>query len=184
MRTAELLDSHGKHEWILRARIFAILRMTGCINFIDELIAHRLTDISLPFTETNLPNAVKGASARTRDIDLQSLVLTPHVADLEKGGANHKSFGRSADEYFVFKKELGSGRFGQVDHVWSRLSLGEFARKPIPRGRSLKKDKEAINNFKDEVKMLKHLSHRHLVRLIRSYTDPNYVGLIMCQSPI
>lgn len=182
LRMAELLEHYGKHEWSLRPRIFAILRMIGCVAVIDEFLCHNLTDIALPFTETNLPNAVKGPKARSRFIDLQSLVLTPHVADLEKAGAGHKNFSRSADEYFISKRELGSGGFGQVDHVWSRLSLDDFARKRISRGRSFKKDKVQIAMFQNELETMKKLSHRHLVKLVGSYTDPTYVGLIM--SPV
>lgn len=180
VRVAELLALFGKEQWSYRPRTFAILRMIGCTEAIDGFIADRLSDISLPYTERNLPSAVKGPQARSRFIDLQGLVLTPHVADLEKGGASHKHFPRGADNYYISKKELGSGGFGQVDHVWSRLSLGGFARKRIPRGRSFKRDKVAIANFEKELKVLKLLSHRHLVRLMGSYTDPDYVGLIMC----
>ena len=89
-RVAELLHLYGKEQWSLRPRTFAILRMIGCTEAIEGFIGERLSDISLPYTETNLPTAVRGPKARSRFVDFQSLVLTPHVADLEKGGANHK----------------------------------------------------------------------------------------------
>jgi serine/threonine protein kinase len=139
--------------------------MTESIDAIDAFIADHLSDFSLPYTEENLPNAVKGEKARRRFLDLQNLVLRTHAADLEKGG-NHLYCPRSADDYFQSLKELGDGGFGQVDHVWSRLSLKDYARKRIPRGRSFKRDKINIANFEKELKTLKLLRHRHLVRLI------------------
>lgn len=104
------------------------------------------------------------------------------IADLEKDEGSHKHFSQSADQYFTRIKELGSGDFGQVDHVWSRLSLDSFARKRIPRGRSFKESKVAIRNFENELTTLKRVSHTHLVKLKGSYTDPAWVGLIM--SPV
>ena len=176
-RITELLKLHGKSEWSKRPRTFTLLRMTGSAEAIEAFIADHLSDFSLPYTEQNLPNAVKGAEARARFLDLQNLVRT-HAADLEKGG-KHMYFPQSANDYFQSLRELGEGGFGQVDQVWSRLSLRDFARKRIPRGRSFQRDKAAIANFEKELGTLKLLSHRHLVRLIGSYTDPKFVGLIM-----
>ena len=178
IRIQELLKLHGKSEWSMRPRTFTLLRMTESVDAIDAFIADHLSDFSLPYTEENLPNAVKGDKARRRFLDLQNLVLRTHAADLEKGG-NHLYCPQSADDYFQSLKELGDGSFGQVDHVWSRLSLKDYARKRIPRGRSFKRDKVNIANFVKELETLKLLQHRHLVRLIGSYTDPKWVGLIM-----
>ena len=176
-RISELLRLHGKSEWGKRPRTFTLLRMIGSTDTIEAFIADHRSDFSLPYTEQNLPNAIKGAQARARFLDLQNLVRT-HAADLEEGG-RHMYFPQSANDYFQKLKELGEGGFGQVDHVWSRLSLRDFARKRIPRGRSFKSDKAAIANFENELGTLKLLSHQHLIRLIGSYTDPKFVGLIM-----
>lgn len=178
VRISELLMLHGKPEWSRRPRTFALLRLIESVDAIEVFITERLSDFALPYTEENLPNAIKGATSRRRFLDLQNLVLRTHAADLEKGG-NHMYFPQSADAYFQSLKELGDGGFGQVDHVWSRLSLRDFARKRIPRGRSFKRDKQAIASFEKELENLKLLSHRHLVKLIGSYTDKHWVGLIM-----
>ena len=175
---SDLLKLFGKHEWGKRPRTFTLLRMIDSTDAIEAFIFDNLSDFALPYTEKNLPNAVKGAQSRRRFLDLQSLVLRTHAADLEKGG-HHLTFPQSADDYFQSLRELGGGGFGQVDHVWSRLSLRDFARKRIPRGRSFKQDKVMIANFAKELETLKLLKHRHLVQLIGSYTDPNWVGLIM-----
>lgn len=177
VRISDLLKLHGKIEWSRRPRTFALLRMISSIDAIEAFIAENLTDLSLPYTERNLPKAVKGTQCRQRFLDLQSLVKT-HAADLEKEG-RHITFPQSADNNFQSLRPLGGGGFGEVDHVWSRLGLRDFARKRIARGRNFKQDKMNIANFTKELETLKLLKHRHLVQLIGSYTDPEYVGLIM-----
>ena len=177
-RVAELLELVGKREWSRRPRTYTILRSIGCAEAIEDFITDRLSDFALPYTEENLPASVKGSRARSMFLGLQKHVLKPHAADLEQGGS-HKHFSESGDEYFKSMKELGSGGFGQVDHVWSKLSLRDFARKRIPRGRSFKEDKVVIANFVQELTTFKLLSHQHLVKLVGSYTDSLWVGLIM-----
>jgi hypothetical protein len=184
-RISELLLHSGKPEWSRRPRTFALLRMIQCTEAIEGFIAEKLSDFYLPYTERNLPDAIKGSEARRRFLDLQYLVLTPRVgeiADLERGESSHKHFSQSADEYFTRIKELGSGGFGTVDHVWSKLSFDSFARKRIERWKSFKDSRTAIRSFENELATLKTVSHKHLVKLKGSYTDPLCVGLLM--SPV
>ena len=175
---SDLLELYGKHEWSLRPRTFAILRMIDCMDVLEGFISGQFSDVSLPYSEENLPNMVKGARARNLFLKVQNLVLTPS-AEIEKNPTKHQRFARSADKYYIEKRELGAGGFGQVDMVISRASLKSYARKRIPRGRSFKKDNAVIRSFENELKLLKLLSHRHLVRLAGSYTDPNWVTLLM-----
>ncbi|OCL09242.1 kinase-like protein, partial [Glonium stellatum] len=94
----------------------------------NGFVAENLTDISLPYTERNLPHSIKGEEQRARFLSLQKVVLNQEIADLEKEGGPHRHFIRSADEHFPSLKQLGTGGFG---------------------------------------------------KLVGSYTDPQYVGLIM-----
>jgi hypothetical protein len=179
VRVADWCAMYGKREWSLRPRTFIILHMIGCREAVDEFVQHGYSDIALPYTAANLPKAVRGDKARRQFLDLQNFVLTAHAEHLEKEGESHQNVEGSADDYFITVKELGRGSFGQVDHVVGRLSIDHFARKRIPRGKSFKRDQEAIKSFETELKTLKTLSHRHLVKLISSYTDQNWVGLVM-----
>jgi hypothetical protein len=174
---SEWCSTNGFQEWGMRPRTFVILHMMGCPEAIDGFVEEALFDIAIPYTEENLPRVIKG-SRRREFIDYQQHVLTAHAKDLEDGG-NHQNVDGSADSFFWTEKELGSGGFGVVDYVISRQSLRPFARKRIARGRSFKKDREAIRMFENELKNLKLLSHRHLVKYIGSYTDKKHVGLIM-----
>ena len=171
-------DSNGFQEWGKRPRTLVILHMIGCPEAVDGFVSQALSDIALPYSEENLPRVLKGPK-RAHFLTHQRRVLSEQAIDLERPGSLHCNIDGNADVHFHLHRELGSGGFGTVDHVFSRLSLQPFARKRIPRGRSFKKDQDAIQMFENELKTLKALSHRHLVRLIGSYTDRKFVGLIM-----
>jgi serine/threonine protein kinase len=179
LKFENLLQLSGKFEWSKRPRTFAILKMIGCTEALEGFIAEQKSDFYLPYTDYNLPSAVKGARNRNLFLSLQGRVLNQDAKDLVQPGGSHKHFDSEPERFFIQHKELGHGGFGSVDHVVDRLRWDHFARKRIPRGRSFKKDKEAIESFENELKTLKQLSHIHLVKLVGSYTDPKYVGLIM-----
>lgn len=70
-------------------------------------------------------------------------------------------------------------KFSGVDLVYSRLSLRHYARKRALRGRDSERNREAQHTLIGELRHLKQLSHRHLVKIIASYTDPEYISYIM-----
>jgi serine/threonine protein kinase len=79
-------------------------------------------------------------------------------------------------------EDLGKGAHGYVDRVVSTVSHKEYARKLIPRGRTFQRDQKVLRDFERELGTLKKLRHRHIVRLVGSYTDPRFVGIVM--SPV
>lgn len=181
IRIAELLQLFGKTEWSLRPRTFAILRMLGCTDAMDGFVSEHRSDLYLPYTEMNLPKAIKGASLRSKFIRLQTLVFSQQSsADVERG--THVHFNCVADEYFCRLRGFGVGRFGEVDEVYSNLSWNHYARKRILRGGSSMNDKTMLESFENDLAALKALSHHHIVSLVGSYTDLTCVGLIM--SPV
>ena len=175
---AEFCSRAGRPQWGLRPRTYAVLRMIGCPETIEKFINERLTDIFLPYSEDNLPSFVTG-EARTHFLDCQNFVLNGRAAALETRGEPHQNVEGSADDYFVYVEDLGAGGFGEVDSVIGEMSLMKFARKRIKRHRLFSKDKASLQVFENELQTLKSLSHRHLVRLVGSYTDSSCVGLIM-----
>jgi serine/threonine protein kinase len=185
LRDAEFRDiaqwciSYGKDDWGRRPRTFFILRMIGCEEALDGFVEEHLSDFSLPYSEENLPHAVSGDLKRRQFLEYQNYVLTDHAHDLEKEGGEHQNIEGNADGFFMKERELGSGGFGEVDEVVSYLSIKHYARKRFGRGRSFRKDQVSIKNFENELQILKKLSHRHLVKLIGSYTDRSWVGIIM-----
>lgn len=178
-RISRLLELAGKHAWSLRPRTYTLLYLIDRLDAMAAFTSEGLYDVSLPYNEKTLPDGLKAPSARAKLLELQPLVLSEQAADVESGDGRHRHFGIDGDNYFVQVKPLGKGAFGEVDHVRSRLSRNEFARKRMLRGRTFSKDKEAILGFERELEVLKRLSHQHLVKFIGSYTDPKYVSLIM-----
>ena len=175
---AEFCNRAGRPQLGFRPRTFALLRMIGCPEAIEAFAKEKLTDISLPYSEENLPSFISG-QARGRFLDCQNHVLNGRAAALERSGEPHQHVDGSADDYFVYVEDLGAGGFGEVDSVIGELSLKAFARKRIKRHRLYSKDKARLQVFENELQTLKLLSHRHLVQLVGSYTDSSCVGLIM-----
>ncbi|KPM40415.1 hypothetical protein AK830_g6150 [Neonectria ditissima] len=179
---SQLLVDHGKFEWSLRPRTFALLWMLGVPDKMDTFVAEGRTDHYLPYSEGNLPDIIKGSSQRSSFLNLQSVVRCRREEDLsglEEGG-HHVHLPGHADAYFHSLEVLGTGRFAQVDKVYSRRTLKTYALKQIHRGQSVLEDKFQLASFEKELQSLKAISHRHVVKLVGSYTDSTALGLIMC----
>lgn len=85
-----------------------------------------------------------------------------------------------ADRFFEIQTFLGRGVFAVVDEVRSRSSLRYYVQKLVfrhhassPRHPWTKGSIEYLSG------VLTELSHRHVVRLIGSYTDKKYFGLLV-----
>ncbi|KAF2682217.1 kinase-like protein, partial [Lentithecium fluviatile CBS 122367] len=177
---SELLRQFGKGEWALRPRTFCILRILGCPEAMESFVNLKRTDAFLPYNDRNLPDAIKGADIRAKFLQLQRLVLSSqHLKELEEERSAHFNFRAAADDNFSSIRQLGQGGFGIVDEVYGPFTLKYFARKRIHRGISALQDQRALGSFEKELTVLKAASHRHLVKLVSSYSDPTYVGLIM-----
>lgn len=176
-KVSNLLACVGRQDWSLRPRTYVLLRMINRPDCMHDFVDHGLKDIDLPYDQKWLPKFLDDVS-RHMFMEKQSAVLTK-ANDLELENGRHKHFGASADGYFHILETLGSGMYGFVDHVQSKLSINKFARKRIHRGRSAIGNKEATMSFENELENLKRLRHRHLVSYIGSYTDPDYVGILI-----
>ncbi|KAH7348965.1 kinase-like domain-containing protein [Rhexocercosporidium sp. MPI-PUGE-AT-0058] len=173
-----LLGQVGMTEWSRRPRTYAVLNMIGRLEIFDDFISDGLADIALPYTSTQLPGYLT-PGAGNRFLEMQYLVLN-EAFDLELFPERLIHFIESAEVHFDFIKRLGRGHSGKVDHVMSKLSLKEYARKRMRR--RILNYVRALEQLNNEISILKKLSHRHLVKFLGSYTDPSYVGLLM--SPV
>lgn len=59
------------------------------------------------------------------------------------------------------------------------MTKQEYARKRIHRQKDLKKDKQILERFENELQILKKLDHTHLVKVFASYTDLKFVAILM-----
>src|SRR5579862_4254754 len=72
-RISRLLELFGKLEWSLRPRTYALLRMINEVDAISSFVAEGLYDISIPYSEKRLPDALKGPTVRSKFLKLQPL---------------------------------------------------------------------------------------------------------------
>lgn len=177
-KISQVCEFFGKQEWALRPRTLVVLHAIGRIDLMDEFIRQRLFDVALPYTESNLPKGLVGES-RARFLEYQDNVCTGHGAKLERPGNKHRHIQGIADDLFIVRGQLGHGGSAEVDRVMGRRTSEIFARKRIPRHDFRQKDREQLSLFVNELEALKQLSHKHIVRLIGSYTDSKWVGIIM-----
>ena len=178
LRIEELLLQGNQEEWSSRPRIYALLRLIGATDLMDDFVKHECLDIALPYTRGKLPPSLS-SDQHDRFLANQRAVMTK-AARLEGGlRSTHANFADNADTHLESLETLGRGRFGIVDHVKSRLSRKKYVRKRIERLDTFEQSAEVLKSFKREVGHLKRLSHRHLVRYVGSYTDPQYLGIIM-----
>ncbi|KAI1112335.1 hypothetical protein F5Y14DRAFT_442676 [Nemania sp. NC0429] len=179
----QLLDNrrsrYDDRQWTLRPRIYAILDSIQAIEFMDDFIHENLTDFHLPFNEQTLPRFIgekEGSpNLRTAFFTIQNYYLTD-IKDIESEKSLHLTLSVSGDTYFVREKLLGQGSFGDVDLVFSRLSIDRFARKRVLRFRGSEQSQKYLIQ---ELRELRRLSHQHLVRIIGSYTDTQYIAYLM-----
>ena len=181
-RISELLQTLGKTEWSRVPRTYAVLKMVNQVHAMDAFLGLGCNDMFFPYTEASLPEALGSRHARTKFLELQSLVLsTGH--DLESIlDKKHRIVANSEDLPFRVLEELGQGGFGSVDKIQSTLSFNVYARKRILRKRNFKGNKKVLADFERELATLQRISHRHIIELVGSYTDPRFVCLIM--SPV
>lgn len=168
---SDLLHRAGKESWSRTPRIYVVLRLIDELGVMDPFTGCGVTDMSFPFSQRTLPGVLKDQPARERFLIVQSKVLTKAL-DLEKENSKHHHFSNKDDIPFKKVAELGRGTYGSVDKVLSTISYREYARKLIPRSRTFRQDRDLLRDFESELHALKKSSHRHIVKLVGSYTDP------------
>ena len=164
--------------WATRPRIFTILFGISRTHFMPIFIRQGFTDFHLPFAIHDLPHEL--GEQRYKFFEFQRHVESP-AKDIELGVSGHHVSLRSGDDHFITVKYVGAGGFGGVDVVWSRLSHRNYARKQFKRGGNRRDDQEKFTTFVREISALKRLSHKHkhLVRIIGSYTDSSSFAFLM-----
>ncbi|RDW69768.1 hypothetical protein BP6252_08788 [Coleophoma cylindrospora] len=176
------LLSQVNTKWSKVPRTYIILRTISCLDLLDEFINLDFSDHWFPVTERGLPHFLH-PNQRSQFVAAQSLVMTKSL-DLEKGDeGQHRHFSHDEPLPFEVKGILGTGGFGQVDRVLSLISFREYARKRVPRSTIFGgRRTEVEKRFIAEIKALKRLKHHHVAEFVGSYTDPQFMGLIM--SPV
>jgi len=169
-----LLQDLNKASWHLNPRLYIVLRLAGKLGDIDTFLSAGHTDIWFPYSDQNIPDKVRPATF-ARILKHQWMITTKD-ADLVKGKHCHLLKGELFKKHFNSKRFLGSGGFGQVQEVESRSSRESYALKWIHRE---KVAQAGMNCFTREVNTLRRAEHDHIVELVGSFIDPDFVGFIM-----
>ncbi|KAL9063443.1 MAG: hypothetical protein Q9157_008239 [Trypethelium eluteriae] len=163
--------------WRTRPRIYTVLRIIGCMHLMDFFVGEGFTDIDLPFSHFNFPGFLEDESIRANFLKYQKCVLTD-AQEIEKGN-HHVSLEDSGNQHFHSIATIGQGGFGSVGQVRSKLSQKFFARKRVPRGRPSERNLEVQRFLIKEIKFLRGFDHRHVVRILGSYTDKDCIAFLM-----
>ena len=169
-------------EWSRLPRTYVVLRLIGLSDLtecMDAFVREKRTDIELPYTLENLPDALTGIY-RARFLEMQGNVLTGPGAKIESGQSKHMHLSENPlGPLFTWERKLGEGGFGEVHEVIGKRSLKSFALKMIPREHFGDKEARSLYAFQNELNALQPLNHKHIVKLVASYTSPDHVGLLM-----
>lgn len=117
---------------------------------------------------------------------VQSAILTKSIGLEKREAGTHGHFTEDEPLPFTPLRKLGGGGYGEVHEVLSTISNIRYARKRIRRktvfGQGLRATSEGMNQFLEEMNIMKQLSHHHVVQFVGSYTDPKHLVLLM--SPV
>ncbi|KAL6718975.1 hypothetical protein ACLMJK_003210 [Lecanora helva] len=178
----EHLQRHREgHGWDLRPRTYTVLRSIGRVDLMSTFIALGLTDYSFPYSWEKLPVVLHDDTTRDKFMEAQSLVFT-EAMKLESDESDAKgvhAYIQNGQDFYHVLKHLGSGGYGSVDCVYSKLSLRRYARKQFMRKKTPIDDQCLLKKFEDEILKLKSLHHHHLVCMVGSYTDQRSVAFLM-----
>jgi serine/threonine protein kinase len=157
-------------------RTYIVLRTIGELDVLQRLLTEGFTDQWFPVEHRGLPSFLS-PSTKSKFVQSQSIVMTKSM-DLEHG--RHRHFAPGEPLPFDILGRLGSGGYGQVDKIASKISFRHYALKRIRRRAAFgNNSKEAMKRFKSEIQIVKSIEHRHIIQYVGSYTDKTYLGLVM-----
>ncbi|KAG9204880.1 hypothetical protein G6514_010114 [Epicoccum nigrum] len=141
------------------------------------------TDLLLPYDDVTLPDYIQPQAKRESFFEVQKYLLTDArtLEDLSAGVSSakvlpHIHLSDGGNRHFKRLRMLGKGSFGVVEEVYSCLSHKNYARKTVVRSR---RNGPAQKDLVKELEALKSLSHRHLVKVLGSYTDTQHIAYLM-----
>ena len=161
----------NEKKWSGAPRLYIVLRTIDQLNLLNILLDEGINDLLFPFTSTSVPKLLS-PDLRKAFLAAQQLVLTKAV-DLETGTKRHTHFGKDDAFPFEIRGKLGRGGSASVDKIFNPLSQREFARKRFRRG-SRGQNKEEIDDFKNELQVLKKVQHDHCIKLVSRPQPPSH----------
>lgn len=116
-----------------------------------------------PSPRRRLVEPVRAGQSSSRSPSSMGYVSSPPATPTPPSGISANAFSPGYfKKFFMEERELGRGGRGVVllvTHVLDDVQLGQYACKRVPVGN----DHEWLTNVLNEVRLLEHLSHQHLV---------------------
>jgi serine/threonine protein kinase len=173
-----VLEHNGHKTWAKVVRTYVCLKISLALQHMDTLIQTGVKDISIPYTKENLPSELR-PKERDRFLNAQRLVYT-ELSELEYGpSGKHLHFLSREKNQFETISVIGSGAFGRVEKVYSPLGQRYYAMKLLKRKNTFKGDQTSLESFVKELSASKKVDHRHVIKVVGSFTETQYVGIIM-----
>jgi serine/threonine protein kinase len=160
-------------------RTFIVLRYIDQLGVLFQLLADGFEDSWFPIGKRSLPSFLD-PRIKAAIVESQHIIFTKSI-DLEKG--IHCYLDSTEELPFNRINYIGSGAYGQVSRIESKVTCKPYALKTIRRRAAYGlKSRQVMRQFISEMKIMKSLRHHHIVRYIGSYTDKKDLGLVI--SPV
>ncbi|KAF2839275.1 kinase-like protein, partial [Patellaria atrata CBS 101060] len=176
----QILARGGRRSWSRLPRTYTILRVIGALEYFDQIIRDKSTDLAIPYTKDNLPSCLP-PNMRAQFYSAQNIVLSG-VLELEQGYAGHHCHILDrASLQFITRANLAQNRASgtRVEKVYSSLSGRTFVLKTIRRKGKFYMDRETLTNFEAELNAAKKVKHDHIAVIAGSFTSPTQVGIVI-----
>lgn len=175
--------------WLLRQcnpiaekcpRTYIVLRTIGRLDCLEALLREDFGDHWFPLGKTSqLPTALEQKVAN-EILKWQSVIETDVETEVRRfSQGSHLHVDVAEDRLFTLGPVIGTGQYGQVNRIRSKIDGKEYALKRIRRKQLFGKSKETTKSFIAEKRRMQKLSHKHIVQYMGSYTDSKHLGLMM-----
>lgn len=174
--------TRDRQRWSDSPRVYTLLRCLSCAHeeAVAVILKAKINDYSIPLSSYILKHLSNDTDEETLE-DVQAAFLSNdsqmRIENLNGTQPQHRRL-EEGKLYFEDVNALGHGSSARVYSVRHLVSENEFACKRIERGPPRLQPKN-LKDFLREVKILERLDHRHIVRLIASFTDENTFSLIL-----
>lgn len=142
---------------------------------------HGITNAWFPFPKHTLRRLLNSRSDEAHFNEWQQdLILNTHWPEASPRELVHVAL-EDADDFMEVNRHFGHGAFGHVEQVTIPAESKEIVcvRKKIQRPKALNAQQKYFDALMREINVMRRLSHHHCVQLLGSYTDHDFMGILM-----
>ncbi|KAF1957809.1 hypothetical protein CC80DRAFT_592295 [Byssothecium circinans] len=142
---------------------------------------HGITNAWFPFPKLTLRQLL---DSRPDELNFdewqQDLHQSSSWPDTDPSGYIHLSL-EDADEIMETNRHFGHGAFGYVRPLTMKTQSAPVVciRKKVQRPKALKAQRQYFAALSREIHVMRQVSHSHCVQLLGSYTDYNFMGILL-----